>query len=270
MIRKPLQPFWVTPECVGTATSKNSVEFNRVVCCTASRRVRGAEMSEDGYIQGAGDDSEGWSQGLTPALFWRHSEELLQMSEEQISDFVRLSRTDQGQVASDQSLPVEIQTSGLYVGDLSNLKDKASYDALVICDGSTASLEMQASKALHLNLGIGKLASRALRTHLPTVASFLQQIFTIVPAHTPKILIACGDRKDIGIGLVLAIYCTFYDDGSNFATQDASDGSIKFRSVIDKTFIRRRLATITSCIPEANPSRTTLQSVHAFLMPNHI
>ena len=36
---------------------------------------------------------------------------------------------------------------------------------------------------------------------------------------------------------------------------------------IDKALIRRRLATITTAKPDANPSRSTLQSVHSFLMP---
>ena len=36
---------------------------------------------------------------------------------------------------------------------------------------------------------------------------------------------------------------------------------------VDKALIRRRLATITISKPDANPSRSTLQSVHSFLMP---
>ena len=36
---------------------------------------------------------------------------------------------------------------------------------------------------------------------------------------------------------------------------------------VDKALIRRRLATITTAKPDANPSRSTLQSVHSFLMP---
>ena len=38
------------------------------------------------------------------------------------------------------------------------------------------------------------------------------------------------------------------------------------RPAIDKAFIRRRLAWITTAIPEANPSRSTLQAVNSFLI----
>lgn len=36
---------------------------------------------------------------------------------------------------------------------------------------------------------------------------------------------------------------------------------------IGKSLVRRRLAAITIAKPDANPSRSTLQSVHSFLMP---
>jgi tRNA A64-2'-O-ribosylphosphate transferase len=35
---------------------------------------------------------------------------------------------------------------------------------------------------------------------------------------------------------------------------------------IDKKFIRRRLGWISTSLPNANPSRATLQSVNSFLM----
>jgi hypothetical protein len=35
------------------------------------------------YIQGAGDDEENWSLGLTPAGFWAHAERLLRLEDEE-------------------------------------------------------------------------------------------------------------------------------------------------------------------------------------------
>ena len=42
--------------------------------------------------------------------------------------------------------------------------------------------------------------------------------------------------------------------------------TMNFNPAIDKSFIRRRLAWITTAIPEANPSRSTLQAVNSFLI----
>ncbi len=55
--------------------------FHPIVCCTSSRQVEGTEMSQAGYIQGAGDDTENWAHGLTSGLFWDHKDQLLSTSE---------------------------------------------------------------------------------------------------------------------------------------------------------------------------------------------
>ena len=74
---RPMKLFWRVND--STTSSRELVHDSRsevrlenyypVILCSASRRVLGAEMSEGAYIQGAGDDSEGWSRGLTPILF---------------------------------------------------------------------------------------------------------------------------------------------------------------------------------------------------------
>lgn len=96
MLSKPLRPVWVTQEShldgfgeeeegddgdedggpAGSSAGDGSEEgdtrtkikgvtvfddFHPVICCTSSRRVVGGEMSEGGYIQGAGDDTENWA-----------------------------------------------------------------------------------------------------------------------------------------------------------------------------------------------------------------
>ena len=48
----------------------------------------------------------------------------------------------------------------------------------------------------------------------------------------------------------------------SFTTNSATNSN----PTIDKSFIRRRLAWITTAIPEANPSRSTLQAVNSFLI----
>src|SRR6266487_750297 len=69
-ISKPLRPIWVTPESDLAKTSGIFEDFHPIICCTVSRRVSGGEISEGGYIQGAGDDTENWAHGLTPSIFW--------------------------------------------------------------------------------------------------------------------------------------------------------------------------------------------------------
>ncbi|KAI1632244.1 tRNA A64-2'-O-ribosylphosphate transferase [Biscogniauxia mediterranea] len=133
-IRKPLRPIWVTPEshlpsppppspsttttltttttadegAAAAAAVKVFDDFHPIICCTASRRA-GSETDTDtdtdtataggySYVQGAGDDTENWALGLTPALFWAHADELLQL-QQQLSE-AELRRRVQELVAS--------------------------------------------------------------------------------------------------------------------------------------------------------------------------
>jgi tRNA A64-2'-O-ribosylphosphate transferase len=60
-------------------------DYHPVICCTVSRRVAGGELSEGGYIQGAGDDTENWAHGLSPPVFWANREVLLSTPEAELA-----------------------------------------------------------------------------------------------------------------------------------------------------------------------------------------
>ncbi len=216
VLKKPLRPFWVTPDSTSTDESIPSTDYHTIICCTASRRVFGAEMTEDGYIQGAGDDSEGWSKGLTPSVFWRHSEQLLAAVEEDIPDLIQgLSIVDQdyGAACSDA---VKISPTRLYIGSLSSAVQAEQYDGIVICSGNVSSEPNQETKDhkgrknLDLLCGIGKLGSRALRSQLSRIPPFIAGLSD--HGLPPKILFACPTGKDLSVGVALAVLCLFFDD----------------------------------------------------------
>ncbi|KAI3478689.1 hypothetical protein L1887_59326 [Cichorium endivia] len=62
----------------------------------------GAETDGNGfvYVQGAGDDHENWARGLTPDLFWQHSDALLacekDLLEEAVDNLVKHHSTASG------------------------------------------------------------------------------------------------------------------------------------------------------------------------------
>eukprot|EP00741_Cyanophora_paradoxa_P016906 tig00020943_g16327.t1 len=108
-LRKPLRCIWVAPDAgsdfSGRGPDPEALECTPVVCVSASRvlgdsRARMAssyqypsppisrptqypllQVTPEGYgftyVQGAGDDEENWSLGLTAPLFWRRRNELL-------------------------------------------------------------------------------------------------------------------------------------------------------------------------------------------------
>lgn len=256
-LQKPLRPLWVTQTSILPQVIPEFPDFHPVVLCTASRRVRGGEASEGGYVQGAADDHEAWSHGLTSPLFWSNKNELLRTNEEDLpSKIAELVSQEQG---SDAVSTIIKPTSNLYVSASQNI-DLSSFDIVISCTPEPlpqASLKDAGVKAyIHLPCQTGKLGSRDLRNQLPA----LRQLET-TPAASVKTLVCCPTGKDLSVGTALAYLCLFVSD----------EGALDLRNPreprnIDKTLIKQRLSWITTSNPALNPSRATLQSVNSVLM----
>ena len=271
-----------------------------VILCSASRRVLGAEMSEGTYIQGAGDDSEGWSRGLTPALFWQHKDDLLRTPQSELESLIRMlianARKDNNIAAAVRIVP----TSNLYIAnaamDDAGMPVQAEQNAETmseIAQGSRAPQEetetnfafvvscnktdglMPVGTELGLACRTGKLGSRDLRDKLGLVRDFVQVRLKRNPGAS--ILVTCETGKDLCAGVALMLLCLFYDDAGHvmlipdlrICSKTGANGMhVKSTSteIMDKSFIRRRLAWIISSHSDASPSRATLQSVNSFLI----
>lgn len=263
---KPLRPLWRTQDDPFPEEGEKLVfeEFYPVVCCTSSRRVAGAEMSEGGYIQGAGDDTENWAHGLTAPIFWEHADELLQTAEGQLPELIGKLVAEDGARGLPGVEPKRL-TSVLHVSPLP--LDVPGMDGSKTCQvrlvSSLTEKESWAKSKTVLEVGLGKnkVAGRNLRHALPTICGFVQD-FLQANAQTlekVKIIVACETGKDLSVGTVLALDCWCFDDGGELREIGASP-------TFTKTDIRVRLGRIMTAMPEANPTRTTLQSVNSYLM----
>ncbi|OBT46517.1 initiator tRNA phosphoribosyl transferase [Pseudogymnoascus sp. WSF 3629] len=270
-ISKPIRPLWVTPE--SALPSALPVEeqvfsdYHPVVCCTASRRVAGGEVSEGGYIQGSGDDTENWAYGLTPTVFWPNSELLLSTPESELPSLITELVSSSSNANTGKPTPTLLPpTSSLYVTSSTSLaaQPATSSDIIItISSEITAPSSWQKDKhSLEIGIGSGKIGSRNLRSALPHMVDFVKKSLSTASAETesPRIVVACPDGKDLSIGVALAILCILYDDNGDLLElgQEGSD--------IDKAYIRRRLGWIMTAMPDSNPSRSTLQSVNSYLM----
>jgi tRNA A64-2'-O-ribosylphosphate transferase len=268
-ISKPLRPLWITPETQFEKGALIFEEYHTILCCTASRRVSGGEASEGGYIQGSGDDTENWAHGLTPPVFWANEQLLLSTDEVElpsiISDLVAAST-----VAPETAMlrPVA-PTSSLYITTLSTILSQPP-ELRSIMISLTPKVTDQTTWQIsptELSVGLGphKLGSRSLRTALPHIVSFVSA--AIVKGEwkgnsSTSITVSCPTGKDHSVGVALALLCLIYDDKGNI--RDADNGQRE--QSLEKTFIRRRLGWVMTSMPDANPSRATLQSVNSFLM----
>lgn len=190
-------------------------EYNLVVLCSASKRVHGAEMSEGGYIQGAGDDSEGWAHGLTPPVFWANEAVLFGTDEEDLPGVIEdLVKDHRKQDVGKQATLVS-PTKNLYISQTdSRINDSGRFDLVIDCNGAPEAVQDH-PKRLNLGCGHSKLGSRDLRKHLDQVRDFVGSRLGEGP--TRSLLVTCESGKDLSPAALLVILCLFYSDNGGFA-----------------------------------------------------
>ncbi|KAM4056351.1 rit1 DUSP-like domain-containing protein [Hirsutella rhossiliensis] len=276
-LSKPLRPLWVTPDSTldpdpgPDADGSLFDDYRPVICCTASRAVRGSEMDEGGYVQGAADDAENWSCGLTPTLFWDHVDELLAAPEAELSDMIaslvsqrESARKDGMAASSSPALSRKSLTSYLSVCPLP-LHTPTAPNTCHIALTSAASTPQDSwtRSPTHMEVGLGrhKTASRNLRLALPEICAFAARFLDKgTPSEpTAQVVVACDSGKDVSVGAALALSCYLFDEHGAFRVPGEG---LSFT----KALVKARLGAIMSAFPEANPSRQTLQSVNSFLM----
>lgn len=262
-LSKPLRPFWATQEAVPPNTCASLADYYPVICCTSSRRVHGTEMSEGGYIQGAGDDHEGWAHGMTPPIFWQNKDTLMSTAEDDLPDLISdLLAKDKSVAKTDTAILIS-PTSWLLVSTDPSpevfIKDK-SHDpaktAVINIGGEKiAVLETQLKdRYIQVECRTGKLGSRDLRKALPFV---LDRITAWRDVNT--ICINCAEGRDISVGVALAILGKFSNDQGERVFDLTEER-------ISKLLVKQRLSWIMMSCPDAKPSRATLQSVNEVLM----
>lgn len=168
-------------------------------------------MSEGGYIQGAGDDSEGWAHGLTPPVFWENKETLFATTEEDLPILIEeLVKKHHQEAPLEQGTLIK-PTKNLYFGksDAGN-RSADSFDLAIDCNADPDDATSEDSKRLNLGLAPGKIGSRNLRKVLDKVERF---IFTkLKPESHQSVIVRCDSGKDLSVGVALAIICLFFDD----------------------------------------------------------
>lgn len=265
-LTKPLRPLWITHDDPLPASTMASASFHPVVCCTSSRRVVGTEISEAGYIQGAGDDTENWALGLTAPIFWAHRDELLGTAEADLPELIAslLASSDAREGVKSDLTQV---APGLFVGTLAvsrePLREEGACVVALLGKVTEKAGWVKGSSYLEVGLGRSKAGSRQLREGLPVVCEFVERYLArSAEEGGKKVVILCETGKEISVGVALALSCWCFDDGGNVRSGEGGGGTETFT----KSLIRVRLGRIMTAMPEANPSRATLQSVNSFLM----
>ncbi|KAK5125508.1 hypothetical protein LTR85_000619 [Meristemomyces frigidus] len=260
---KPLQPVWVTPRSnVAEFAAKDGC--HTVVLCTASSRESEHlhQHSSTSYVQGAADDSESWAHGLDATTFWAHHSKLLSTSEDELPSLIQ-DLMAKSRLHNPVREPVLIKpTSNLWIANNAAAEALyADFDLIISCSpkANPAVAEALKSRYVHLTCSTGKIGSRQLRAELPRIES----LRCMLDAQS-RVLVTCETGRDLAVGVALAIICLFFKECGSLQSSGEGDGAAT--SALSKAVIKHRLSWIMVSMPDAAPSRATLQSVNAFLL----
>ena len=119
-VKKPMRPYWVTPATSLDSLSKPADDdtFATVVLCVASSKPSIEVRDNPSYVQGAADDHEAWSCGLTAPVFWANREDLLATAEDDLPAKIAAAVVPLG--LNPQALP-------LFIGALAAHNDAALF-----------------------------------------------------------------------------------------------------------------------------------------------
>ncbi|KAK0280771.1 tRNA A64-2'-O-ribosylphosphate transferase [Friedmanniomyces endolithicus] len=260
-LMRPMLPVWITPGCAHDLSSiARQPDHSLVVLVTASNCTSGGSQNVSNYVQGAADDGESWALGLGPSTFWANNALLLNAPESALPSLIERIVAGSSKVSSVR-LPTLIKPSNnIWIANNASAEQVYAEFDIIICCSVTADTVLKTaleSSYIHLACSNGKNGSRQLRTELPELRVLASKIL-----QSSRILVTCETGKDLAVGVALAILCTLYSSDGRLRL-DSTDEAPDF---VSKTLIKHRLSWIMVSIPDAAPSRATLQSVNAYLM----
>ncbi|KAF8879179.1 initiator tRNA phosphoribosyl transferase-domain-containing protein [Mucidula mucida] len=229
----PLRPLWITPTTSNFPDIDN-MAYLPIVCVSASKQIsEGIERRSSGfsYIQGSADDHEAWGMGLTPDLFWRFHDKLLNTPRSRLPDLISTLVT----------------TSAACLGRQATSISKAG-GRLLLC--ANADIADQDFTCAHLIVTTSDAESTPLQ---PTLVLQTQA------GRDQRVCISCDSGNDIAAGIALVALQLFFDENGVYCGE-------KKGSMINKQTLQTRLEWIISDRPEVNPSRSTLKRVNEFLL----
>jgi tRNA A64-2'-O-ribosylphosphate transferase len=189
-LKKPLRPIWISRgDNFLKAMFQEELEFYPIVCVMASSSAIQRGNGFD-YIQGAGDDEETWSRGLTASQFHRHKNTLMACSTpDALLECIKEIKLETVQLEASYSC---IPGLNLAIGNLA-----ASKLFKHVVNASNVPTE---NDSLFLNIPEGKRGKPKFLAALPIALNWFNNQSTNSP-----ILICCTNGKDHSAGIALAI-----------------------------------------------------------------
>lgn len=253
---KYLRPLWIYPGMCLPIEPIDSTDFYPVVNCVASMKAQDGTMKLNGfdYVQGAADDHELWSHGLTADVFWENINPLTgSKTDEEIIKLINGLEKKKANTESsiiDQVQMTDKVSVGKVIGNITLPNTEGFNFVILLSKTYKFDVEESSKLLLHYPLAPDKKSANELRKYLPELVKKVNDRWNSI-----NCLILCDTGMDLSIGITLILLSLHYDLNWN-----ENNGNL-----VTKTTIKKHLAKIL-IIKKVNPSRSTLQSINSYLM----
>ncbi|EFP81001.2 initiator tRNA phosphoribosyl transferase [Puccinia graminis f. sp. tritici CRL 75-36-700-3] len=270
---RPLKPIWVSPASdlgKDSMEDSNALDFYPVICLSASKYLGDhASLDRAGgfdYIQGAGDDHEGWSRGLTPKLFWENRLQLLSANRPELDSLIdRIVSSSLDNTSSNfKRVEVfEVRATKLFIclpNDLDNNRPTEDELDVIISGGNSIELKCKKYK-LENTVAVSK--SRAMKNFSTALSSVLPDCTQMMRERKAVRLTAIGpnlnESKEMMVAIGLCLLVNVFDD-QGLHRKEAPQR-------IEKVDVRHRLHwMIEASKGTINPPRSILKRVNNYLI----
>lgn len=214
---RPMKAVWVSPATGGDLKIEDD-NWVWLILVTASSVVRTDSSVEGEYVQGAGDDHEGWAGevGLSPDVFWTHATEIIdaaRLGDDEVHAAVKKAVEEERKDMSTSLIGAPLKpitpTTNVFIAShpeasaavIAALADEVD---VFLFDCAITPLRPPSSTVVHLPIPPSKKGNKPLRLQLPGLLSQL-------PSEG-RIVFTCARGDDVAPAAALAYLCLFYDD----------------------------------------------------------
>eukprot|EP01065_Artemidia_motanka_P003361 TRINITY_DN11619_c0_g1_i2.p1 TRINITY_DN11619_c0_g1~~TRINITY_DN11619_c0_g1_i2.p1 ORF type:complete len:503 (+),score=149.11 TRINITY_DN11619_c0_g1_i2:65-1510(+) len=277
-LRKPLR-------CVFAGRGVGSRDATAVIAAAHSRRDAAplvlvsvsdpTPAAEDrggwAYVQGAGDDHQTWSAGLSPAAFWEHVDELVHPTQtpagcDSVADAIVSASGGAAWATPDAcggSAVRSVPGTPLVIAPLSQVGSVADSCCVRVVDARPADADGPVlfdgalSCALdggdrELTVVVREESKQDLVRALPTVLEFLRpRLLSGRP-----VVIACATGNGASVAVAVAAFAGLSADGRSFSTEPAPRAT--------KDSMRKQLSWLSTFVEGAAPSRQLMKQLNRY------
>lgn len=242
-----MQCIWIHPNSKHIGYTKEEIEnltFIPLILVSASDVNRDEKTYGWKYIQGAGDDHQSWSRGLTPELFYKYEKEILEDTSiiEEIVD--KDQQSDIHTLFNHSNQIYKIGDTNLFIGSFqSNFPEEM---IKIFCKKGENQKD-----CFYFDI-IDNKKSKSLEINLPSLFDLVKSLLE----KNKKILILCPTGLSESICVCMSILISFYDKNNIYGKCEK----------VSKDYIKEKFIFISTFIPKASPSRFLMKQLNRYYL----